>query len=298
MNRPYRDIKDEEVDGYADLHIHTTYSDGVLTPEQVVQAAVDRGLKAIGITDHDCVDAVAPCMAAAEGTGLEVVPGVEISTAKDETEIHVLGYFVDWLDGTLLGKLQRIRENRVERMRRIVELLNQNGVPISVEKVFEGSMDGTIGRLHLARVMMQENAVKNTKEAFDRYIGDGKPCYVGHRRLDYTDAISMIREAGGVPVLAHPGSMGKDEYIPAYVKAGIRGIEAVHSKHRPPLRDKYIALAEEHGLLVTGGSDCHGMKEKDGILIGKVKVGYGIVKALKEEAREISAASGKIFRPV
>jgi len=295
MNRSNCDIKNGGVDGYVDLHVHTTYSDGILTPEQVVRSAVDLGLKAIGITDHDCVDAVPPCIVSAEGTGLEVVPGLEISAAKDETEIHVLGYFVDWLDGSLLGKLQKIRENRVERMRSMVELLNQNGVPISVKKVFEGSTDGTIGRLHLARVMTQENTVKNTKEAFDRYIGDGKPCYVGHRRLDYTDAIDMIREAGGVPVLAHPGSMGKDEYIPAYVKAGIRGIEAVHSKHHPLVRDKYIELADEYGLLVTGGSDCHGMKEKDGILIGKVKIGYGTVKALREEAQKIRAANRKVF---
>ncbi len=278
--------KDERVH-CVDLHVHTTYSDGIFSPEEVVRVAGRLGLRAIGITDHDCLDGISPCIEAAKGSVLEIIPGVEISAMKDDNDIHILGYFIDWRGSVLLTKLGRIRENRIERMKKMVDLLGRHGVAVSMEKVFEGSKYGTVGRLHLARIMVEENVVRNTKEAFDRYIGDGKPCHVEHRRLDYTDAINMIREAGGVPVLAHPGSMGRDEDIPSYIEAGLRGIEAVHTRHRSSERDMYHVLAKKYGLIATGGSDCHGMIEKDGILIGKVKVDYEKVEALREEAQRI-----------
>ncbi len=285
-------MKNSRDNGFVDLHVHTTYSDGTFTPEKVVEKAVEMGLKAIAVTDHDCVDGIGPTMEAARGTGLEVIPGVEISAAKDETEIHILGYFIGWQDPFLLEIFRKMRENRTERMKKMIHLLHRQGIDLDADRVFAVVSEGTAGRLHLARVMAEENITRDEQEAFDRYIGNGKPCHVAHKRLDYGKAIDIIKKAGGVPVLAHPGTMGKDEYIPFYVQAGLRGIEVYHSEHHTSTNDKYLAIARKYNLLVTGGSDCHGMK-KGRVLIGKVKVGYEVVENLRAEAEKIQRSNRK-----
>ncbi|MFQ5952336.1 MAG: PHP domain-containing protein [Candidatus Omnitrophota bacterium] len=269
-----------------DLHVHTIYSDGTFTPEEVVRKAVEMDLKAIAITDHDCIDGILPTLEAAEGTGLEIIPGIEISAAKGDIEIHILGYFIDWQSPPFTEFLRKMQANRIERMRRIIELLGEKGMKIDADKVLGSISTGAIGRLHLARVMYEEGLVDQVKDAFDLYIGDGKPCHVRHKRLDYDKAISLIREAGGVPVLAHPGTMGEDEFIPDYIKAGLRGIEVYHSDHETPANNKYLKIAEDNGLIVTGGSDCHGMK-KGRVLIGNIKIDYSVVEELREEAEKI-----------
>ena len=269
-----------------DLHVHTIYSDGTFTPEEVVRRAVELNLKAVAITDHDCIDGISHAISASEGTDLEVIPGVEISCSKDDTEIHVLGYFIDWRNASLVELFRKMKDNRVERMRRTVQRLNEVGLNIDIDKVLESAPEGTIGRLHLARLMHEEGFVRSTNEAFDKYIGDGKPCHVRHKRLDYTKAIGMVRAAGGVPVLAHPGTMGEDGFIPEYVKAGLRGIEVYHSEHQSPESNKYLEKARKYGLIVTGGSDCHGFK-KGRVLIGRVIVGHDVVEKLREEAEKI-----------
>ncbi|MEA3489681.1 MAG: PHP domain-containing protein [Candidatus Omnitrophota bacterium] len=271
---------------FVDLHVHTIYSDGMFSPGEVVKRAVEMGLRAVAITDHDCVEGILPSIEAAKGTGLEIVPGVEISAAKGGSEIHILGYFIDWKDPFLVVIFRRMRENRVERMRSMVSLLCGQGIDIDIEEVLTSAPAGTVGRLHLARVMLESGVVRDLNEAFDRYIGNGKSCHVKHERLDYGKAIDIIRKAGGVPVLAHPGTMGNDEDIPDYVKAGLRGIEVYHSKHRPSVNDRYIKIANEYDLLKTGGSDCHGMGVGE-VLLGRVKVGYEVVEKLKEEAEKI-----------
>ncbi|MFH1552408.1 MAG: PHP domain-containing protein [Candidatus Omnitrophota bacterium] len=274
------------MNGYADLHVHTAYSDGMFSPEKVVQKAVELELSAVAITDHDCVEGISPSIEAAAGTGLEIVPGVEISAAKGDTEIHILGYFIEWQDPSLLKTFKKMKQSRIDRMKKMLCLLRENGINISEEKVFLEVSEGTAGRLHLARVMVEENIVRDIKEAFDRYIGDGKSCHVKHERLDYRKAIEMIRKAGGVPVLAHPGTMGKDDDIPSFVQAGLKGIEVFHTKHRSGVNDKYFNLAKKYNLLITGGSDCHGMGPGK-ILIGKIKVGYEVVEDLRQEAEKI-----------
>ena len=266
-----------------DLHVHTNCSDGVFPPDVVVEKAAEHGLKAIAITDHDTVEGITPAMDAAEEIGFEIIPGVEISAVKDETEIHVLGYFIDWHDSTLLKKLKHLRENRLGRMKEMVRLLAKQGVDVDPAEIEKKVSKGSAGRLHLARVLAEQGITRDVKEAFDVYIGDGKPCCVRHERLDYTDAIKLINRIGGVAVLAHPGTMGKDEYIPDYVKAGLKGIEVLYVKHRPQAKSKYLKLAKEYNLIVTGGSDFHGLKGERGFL-GKVKVGYEVVEALRTEA--------------
>jgi len=272
---------------YVDLHVHTTFSDGMFTPEEVVEKALERGLKAVGITDHDCIGGIQPCIDAAKGTSLEIIPGVEITASRDEeTELHILGYLFDYTDPELLAILNKIENNRVQRIKDMVALLNEQGLDIREEQVFSGSADGTIGRPHLARVLVEEKKVKTLNEAFNRYIGDTKPCYVKHKRIDYRDAIKAIRAAGGVPVLAHPGSNDRDEHIPDYIAAGLRGIEVFHTKHKDHVSNKYLVMAQKSGLVITGGSDCHGAKKGE-VLMGKVKVGYEIVEALRAESEKI-----------
>ena len=282
--------------GFVDLHVHTTFSDGMFTPEKVVKKAIELGMRAIAITDHDCVDGITPAIEAAAGTSLEIIPGVEVSAIKKDTEIHILGYFIDWLNPKIAKRFQKMKENRVKRMKKMISLLKKEGLKVTEAEVFGSVKSGTVGRLHLARVMLKNKCVRNIKEAFDNYIGDGKPCCVRHERLDYRKAIDFIRASGGVPVIAHPATMGKDEFIASYKRAGLRGLEVYHSKQSGSSNSKYLKMAKEQDLIVTGGSDCHGM-EPGKVLLGKVKVGYEVVTRLREESIKIKGGkSGRKTR--
>lgn len=278
--------------GYADLHVHTTYSDGMFTPEKVVETALEKGIGAIAVTDHDCVDGVAPAVKAAHGTKLVVIPGIELSAAAEDVEIHILGYFIDHKCPVFAEILGSMRDKRTVRIREMITRLVDKGIHVDAEKVFGAVTEGTIGRMHLARVMVEQNIAFNIREAFEKFIGDGKPFHVKHERLDYVDAIKIVKKAGGVPVLAHPGNMGKDEYIPKYVKAGLMGIEVYHSEHRAAAIKKYENIAGEQGLIMTGGSDCHGYskwggKRKGKVLMGKVTVGEDVVSALRAASQKV-----------
>jgi len=269
---------------FADLHVHTDRSDGIFSPEEVVEQALKEGLGAIAITDHDSVDAIGPCIDFARNKDIEVIPAVELSASNGDKEIHILGYFIDWKDPDFLDLLSGMQRSRRKRMERMLVLLSKKGIDVPRDRIFGPEIRGSVGRLHLARIMEEEHLVRNIYEAFDRLIGDGKECYIRHERLDYKKAISLIKKAGGVPVLAHPGSSGEGEDIPLYVEAGLRGLEVFHTKHKFPENDRYLKLSKEYNLLTTGGSDCHGEKRKGSILLGKVRVSREIVEALRKEA--------------
>ncbi len=275
---------------FADLHVHTNFSDGLLSPEEVVRNAAKLGLGAIAITDHDCVDAITPAIKEAKSIDLEIIPGVEISAAIGHTEIHILGYFIDWCDPDLSDLLEKMRLNRVDRMRKIVARLKEQGLELDIERVLESAPQGTVGRQHLARIMKEEGFVATIQEAFDRFIGNGKPCHIEHKRLDYKRAFETIKRSGGVPVLAHPGTADTAAYFPDFIKAGLRGIEVYHSDHRPIEEQRYLALAEEYDLLITGGSDCHGIERRGETLIGTIGIRYSEVEKLRQEADRIRSS--------
>lgn len=273
---------------YADLHVHTFYSDSTFSPEEVVSRAKDKGLSAIAICDHDSIDGIEPCQKAGAVLDVEIIPSVELTVEKQDAEIHILGYFLDWKEDWFQKKLKELQNFRIERIHKMVGKLNEANVKISADDVFKLAGKGSVGRLHLAQAMLKTGGVRSLKEAFDKYIGFLKPCYVSNIRFSPQEAIDIILRVGGVPVLAHPGVFGKDEYIPELIEYGLKGIEVYHTDHKASVVRRYEELAERHGLLMTGGSDCHGLG-KGRVLLGSVRVPYDLVQKLKEEAKKITS---------
>lgn len=268
----------------ADLHVHTHLSDGTFSPEEVVEYAKKIGLSCIAITDHDCVDGIEPARKIARRLELEIIPGVEMTAQEKGAEVHLLGFYPDLKDRGFLKKLELICKSRVERIYKMAEKLKKYNVKIDPEKVFKLSGPGSVGRLHVATILEDEGYVSSVQEAFRRYIGDKGPCYVSHFEMTAKDAIAELKRVGAVVVFAHPHLMGGDALIPKFIKYGLDGLEAYHSEQSRSVSARYVALAEEHGLLVTGGSDCHGLNKGE-VLMGKVKVPYRLVEELKKCAR-------------
>ncbi|MBI5124471.1 MAG: PHP domain-containing protein [Candidatus Omnitrophica bacterium] len=272
---------------YADLHVHTSYSDSTLSPEEVVSCAKEKGLAAIAICDHDSIDGIEPCMAIGARLGVEIIPSIEMSAEKIDAEIHILGYFIDWKQDWFKDKLKEIRAARVERVYKIVDKLKTFDIIVDPKEVFKiAGNNASVGRLHIAQAMLDTGKIKSMKEAFIKYIGFLKPCYVPYIKFSPQEAISLILKVGGVPVIAHPDLIGNDKYIEEFVRYGLRGIEAYHTDHKPRVSKRYEEFAKRHNLIVTGGSDCHGMG-KGRILMGGVKVPYELVEKLKEEAERV-----------
>lgn len=272
----------------ADLHVHTYLSDGTFSPKEVVEQANDMGLSCIAITDHDCVDGIEPALETGRRLGLEVIPGVELTAEEKFAEVHILGFYINYKDERFLKLLKAIRQSRVERTYQIIEKLKKYNVVIDPEEVFKTSGPGSVGRLHVAFVMEKYGYVSSVKEAFRRYIGDKAPCYVRHFEISAMEAIAEIKRIGGVTVFAHPYVMGEDRFIPQFVKYGLNGIEAYHSDHPTSASKYYVELAKKYKLLITGGSDCHGLGKGE-ILMGKVKIPYELVEELKRCAEKMKA---------
>ncbi|MGH7390751.1 MAG: PHP domain-containing protein [Candidatus Rokuibacteriota bacterium] len=245
--------------GRVDLHSHTTASDGTLSPRELVLEAVKRGVRVLAVTDHDSTEGLAEATdEARRHPPLEVVPGLEINCDVEGAEIHVLGYFVDHQAAWFQAFLAEQRAERVARVHRIAERLAELGLPIDPAEVFAIVKEGSAGRPHVAQVMVKRGYVKSVREAFDRYLKTGGPANVPRRRLAPAGAVEVIRRAGGVPVLAHPGLANRDELIPALVEAGLMGIETYYAEHSAAQTRDYLELCRRLDLVPTGGSDYHG----------------------------------------
>lgn len=246
--------------GRVDLHIHTTASDGRLSPAAVVRKAAEMGMSHIAISDHDTVDGVAPALAAArEYPGLTVIPAVELSTEVGKGEIHVLGYFIDYEDAGFIDTLEGLRQSRRERGRKMVARLGDLGLDISWERVQAIAGEASIGRPHVAQALLEKGYIADMREAFDRYIGRDGPAYVEREKITPEEAVRMIIAARGLPVLAHPYTADDPEAAVLEMKdAGLAGIEAYYGEYNGEQIKRLVALADFHGLLATGGSDFHG----------------------------------------
>jgi len=266
-----------------DLHVHTYYSDGTFSPEKVIVEAKKRGLSAVAICDHDCVEGIPEAQAAGAKYGVEVIPGAEITCEKDGLEIHMLGYFIDVTSRPIIELITTLKDRRIKRIYDMVDKLKKFNVDISAHKVFALSPKGAVSRLHLASALYNEGFVSSIKEAFTKYIGDRAPCYVSRFEVSPESAIGAILKSKGVPVYAHPKVMGRDDFIPGFMKAGLRGIEVFHSDHDRRAEEHYLNMAHKFGLLVTGGSDCHGAG-KGRVLMGGVTMPYSTLEDLRKEA--------------
>jgi len=243
-----------------DLHTHTTASDGVLSPRDLVRLAARHGVRVLAVTDHDSTEGVRAATAeAALYPPLTIVPGLEINCDVEGGEVHLLGYFVDLEAPWFQGFLHEQRAERRARIYRIAERLGQLGMAIDPAEVFALVQEGSAGRPHVAQVMVNHGYVKSVREAFDRYLHAGGPASVPRKRLTPVDAVKVIRRAQGVPVLAHPGLAGKDEIIPELVAAGLMGIETYYLEHTPAQVAAYQAMCAKLDLIATGGSDYHGI---------------------------------------
>ena len=251
--------------GAVDLHSHTTASDGALAPRELVRKAAQHGVRVLAITDHDSTDGLREAIdEAAKHAPLEIVPGLEINCDVPAgphggpSEVHVLGYCVDWEAGWFQEFLREQREERRQRVVRIAERLAELGMPIEPDEVFALVREGSAGRPHVAQVMVTRGYVKTMREAFERYLRAGGPANVPRKRLTPIEAVAIIRRAGGVPVLAHPGLAGRDDMIPELVEAGLLGIETYYPEHSAAQTAAYRAMCVQLGLVATGGSDYHG----------------------------------------
>jgi hypothetical protein len=248
-----------------DLHTHTNRSDGTFEPEELVRHAAERDLEVIAVTDHDTTGGLEAASEAGVAAGVEVVPGVEFSAEYDGTSVHVLCYWMDVDDPELQAELSRLRDDRFRRGEMMIEKLQALGFDISFDRVREIAQGGNIVRPHVAQAMVEAGIVASESEAFERWIADGKPAHVAKHALDPVDAVRLIRGAGGLCVLAHPGMWGDqtsvpDELIEAMAGAGMTGLEVDHTDHGPEQRERYRQMARSLGLVPTGGSDCHGTR--------------------------------------
>jgi hypothetical protein len=253
-----------------DLHCHTTASDGTAEPGALVREAAARGVDVVGVTDHDTVAGVAPAREAAEGLSVRVVPGIELSTRHGARELHVLGYFVDVSNDVLGHAIERMRVQRVERARLILERLQQLGYGITMADVEAQAGGEVIARPHIARALLARGYVKSIRDAFtEDFIGDGGRAFVAREAMTSVEGIDLIRAAGGIAVLAHAGvthhegdrNVLEDDVVAELARAGLVGLEVDHPDHPPLIRDRLRAMADEYDLVPTGGSDWHGLPE-------------------------------------
>jgi len=271
-----------------DLHIHSTASDGKLTPAEIIKEAAGRGLTYIALTDHDTVDGVAPAQAAAQAfPQLKVIPGVEISTDIPQGEVHVLGYFIDYTDPEFKSTLDRFRNSRLRRAQGMVAKLDNLGVHIDWERVQEIAVASSIGRPHIAQAMLEKGYISSFKQAFTEYLSRDGPAYVEREKMTPAEAVELIVRARGLAVLAHPLTAGDPEVLTTELKAaGLVGIEAHYDGYSAEEINRLVGLARRHNLIATGGSDYHGLDPANETAIGGANVPIESAEQLIARAKQ------------
>ena len=276
-----------------DLHCHSTFSDGSLAPEQLIAEAAKIGLAALALTDHDTVAGLPRFLAAAAGTAVRAVPGVELSVDCSSGVMHMLGYWMDTANPELIRQMEWIRNGREMRNRGMLEKLNALGFAMTWEEVQALAGEDVVGRPHFGQVMIQKGYAKDKNEVFDKWLGDGKPAYVDRPRLTAAAAVAVIRQAGGVAVLAHPFTLrvSRDALASLFFElaaAGLAGVECYYSEHSAELTKEFLAMARQANLVPTGGSDFHG-EVSPGIRLG---VGFGGLNVPDDVLAQLEARRG------
>lgn len=275
-----------------DLHLHTTYSDGSLSPAEVVALAEKANVVALAVTDHDTVAGIPETIDLGKTRGIEIIPGLEISSQYGDSELHMLGYFFDWNNQGLLDRLVQLRASRHVRNPLIIEKLQKLGLDVTYEEVRALAGTDSVGRPHIARILMQKGYVTSAKEAFNRYLAKGAAAYVPRSLPDPVEAIKWIRDAGGLPVLAHPTWVDRPEGVPKLCERlkgeGLAGIEVHYSTHNPQQTAEYLDLAKRLDLLITGGSDFHGVTKPD-IEVGLGRGGLTVPPVLLEPLKKAAS---------
>lgn len=277
-----------------DLHLHTTHSDGSCTPTEVVGLAHQAKVTALAITDHDITSGIPEAIAAGEQYGIEIIPGVEISSIMGSSELHILGYFLDWQGSLLNERFKSLRDSRHRRNPQIVDRLQSLGIDITYDEVRALAGSDSVGRPHIARALMDKGVVTSAKEAFDRFLGEGKSAYVPRELPSPAEAIHWIKAARGLAVLAHPTWVKlTDQTLAELVRQlkaeGLDGVEVYYSTHAARQTREYLSLAQQLDLLVTGGSDFHGLTKPDievGIGKGSLHIPTTLLSKMKEKAAQ------------
>lgn len=254
---------------YSDLHIHSNYSDGILSVEEIIKYSAEKGLKYIAVTDHDTVESQIEIKNKWINKEVGIIPAIELSTEYKNKEVHILGYFIDIFNEELISNLNLIKSSRIERAKKIISNLNNIGIDIDYKDI---EIVSSIGRPHIAKMLVEKGLASNTREAFQLYLVQGKPAYAERYKIPYKNALNIINKSGGISVLAHPGEIYKgistEEIIKEFKIYGLKGIEVFHPSHDDHQINNFYNLAKKYSLNITGGSDCHGSKVNDCFLIG------------------------------
>lgn len=273
-----------------DLHAHTTASDGTFTPIELIEHAKEKGLTAIAVTDHDTTDGLAEAAAAARRHGIEFVPGIELSISYHSGRFHMLGYLIDPENPTLAGRLNQVKENRIKRNQLMAAKMEELGLPVTLEDIIAESGGGQVGRPHMAMAMVKKGLVSTVQEAFDKYLADGAMAHFPKDKITAEEGMALIHAAGGLAVMAHPASLKMDneallEDLKRLKAQGLDGIECYYNNHTPERSRELLAMANEVGLVATGGSDFHGAA-KPNVFLGVVVDGGPVPNAVLANLKE------------
>jgi predicted metal-dependent phosphoesterase TrpH len=268
---------------FFDLHIHTNHSDGLFSPEEVVDLATAKNLDGIAITDHDTITGIKIAMEYSKRyNNFIVIPGIEFGCVYDDEEVHILGYFIDYENSELIKLTDILKKSRLNRGVEMINKINELGMKLSLEDVIEFSGEEYIGRPHIARAMVKKGYISNVSEGFTKFLDRGKPAYADRYKISISETISLIKNVGGISILAHPGLLKNKEIIRHCISMGINGLECIHSKHDEEDTKYLIQIAERNNLIITGGSDFHGDSKDGSSLLGNYFVNINDTPQFKE----------------